>query len=217
MQICETGVAGDQGINWMPNLFYCSPLLNSFQQFISFVICFLVSEIIMGFNEWNLNMALYYGNFNFKTSFQFQCFALDSIIFGYNNISVIFFLCQIGVVLYPIPYSSPSIFNILLNLSWFIVLPTPYPLKHSNLCFVFDYISLFVAFFLFHYYMCVLGNMATFHAIAYSRLTIMVNNLRMISVSKKCLCIMFLFHLWSLHISKDALYDSNNLVLNLVY
>jgi hypothetical protein len=45
----------------------------------------------MGFNEWNLNMALYYGGFNFKTSFQLQYSTLDPIIFGYNNILVIFF------------------------------------------------------------------------------------------------------------------------------
>ncbi len=46
----------------------------------------------MGFKEWNLDMALYYGGFNFITMFHFQYYALDPIIFGYNNVSVIF-LC----------------------------------------------------------------------------------------------------------------------------
>jgi hypothetical protein len=77
----------------MPNLFYYSPLLNSFQQFISFVICFLVFGIVMGFKEWNLNKALYYGGFNFITHYHFQYSTLNPIIYGYNNISMIFFMC----------------------------------------------------------------------------------------------------------------------------
>jgi len=67
--ICEIVVVGDQGINWMPNISDCSPLLNSFQQLISFFICFLVLGTIMGFKEWNLNKALYYDSFKFITSF----------------------------------------------------------------------------------------------------------------------------------------------------
>jgi hypothetical protein len=71
MWIFETKVASDHKINWIPNLLDCSPLLNYFQQFISFVICFLVLKTIMGFKEWNLYMALYYGGFNFITPFHF--------------------------------------------------------------------------------------------------------------------------------------------------
>jgi hypothetical protein len=47
----------------------------------------------MGFKEWNLDMALYYGGFNFITPFHFQYSALNPIIFGYNNILVIFVMC----------------------------------------------------------------------------------------------------------------------------
>jgi hypothetical protein len=72
-------------------------------------------------------------------------------------------------------------------------------------------------FFFFHYYLCVLGNMATFHVIGRLELTIMVNDSRMTSVFKQCQCAMFLFQLGSLHISKDVSYDFNNLVLNSVH
>jgi hypothetical protein len=47
----------------------------------------------MGFKEWNLDMALYYGGFNFITLFHFQYSIWDLIIFGYNNILVIFVIC----------------------------------------------------------------------------------------------------------------------------
>jgi hypothetical protein len=47
----------------------------------------------MEFKEWNLKKALYYGGFNLITMFHFQYFALDPIIFGYNNLSMIFFMC----------------------------------------------------------------------------------------------------------------------------
>jgi hypothetical protein len=64
----------------------------------------------MEFKEWNLNKALYYGGFNMITMFHFQYFASDPIIFGYNNLSMIFFMCQIDVVFCLIPYSSHFIF-----------------------------------------------------------------------------------------------------------
>jgi hypothetical protein len=47
----------------------------------------------MGFKEWNLDLALYYGGFNFITLFHFQYSTLDFIIFGYNNILMIFVMC----------------------------------------------------------------------------------------------------------------------------
>jgi hypothetical protein len=90
-------------------------------------------------------------------------------------------------------------------------------LLYLDSCFASDCISLCVAFFLFHYYLCVLGNMVTFHVVGHSELTIMVNDLRTTLVFKQCLCAMFSFQIRSLHVSKDVSYDSNNLVLNLLY
>jgi hypothetical protein len=45
----------------------------------------------------------------------------------------------------------------------------------------------------------------------------MVNNLRMVVVSKHCSCAMFVFQSCSLHISKDVSYDFNNFVSNSLY
>jgi hypothetical protein len=81
----------------------------------------------------------------------------------------------------------------LLSLFWFAILPAPCPLKRSNLCFAFDCISLFVVYFFFHYYLCVPSNMATFHAIGCSKLTIMVDDSRTTLVFEQCLCSMFHF------------------------
>jgi hypothetical protein len=47
----------------------------------------------MEFKEWNLNMAVFYGGFNLITLFHFQYSTPDPIIFGYNNIFVIFLIC----------------------------------------------------------------------------------------------------------------------------
>ncbi len=81
---------------------------------------------------------------------------------------------------------------------------------------VFTFVVLFLVpsfhFQFFQSHPCALGNMATFHVVGYSDLTIIVDNLRMIYVFEQCLCTMFSFQLGSLHISKDILYESNNLV-----
>lgn len=69
---------------------------------------------------------------------------------------------------------------------------------------------------LFHYHPRALGNMATFPTIQHLDLTIMVNNLETTFVFEQCLCVMF-FSQFFLHISKDVSYDSNNLVLSLLY
>jgi len=119
--------------NQMPNLFDCSPLLNSFQQFISFVICFLVLGIVMEFKEWNLNMALYYGGFNFITPFHFQYstsdpISLATIIFHWflkfvsnrccipsNSIFIPFIFWHVIesiLICIPFPHFSPSSCNI---------------------------------------------------------------------------------------------------------
>jgi hypothetical protein len=136
----------------MPNLFNCSSLLNSFQQFISFVICFLVSRTIMEFKEWNLDMASCYGDFNLITLFHFQYSTPNPIIFGYNNLLVNFFMCARSMLffvwfhIHPTSFLKHIIEFILIGIP-FAVLPTPCPLECSNLCFVFDYISHFIAFF----------------------------------------------------------------------
>jgi len=59
--------------------------------------------------------------------------------------------------------------------------------------------------------------MATFHAIGRSNVTIMVDELRTTTIFEHCLCTMFAFQPSFLHISKDVLYEFNNLVLNLFY
>jgi hypothetical protein len=56
--------------------------------------------IVTGFKEWNLDMALNYGGFNFITSFRFQYFVLNLVIFGYNNILMIFVMCVKLALLY---------------------------------------------------------------------------------------------------------------------
>jgi hypothetical protein len=93
MQIFETRVVGDHGINWTTNLPDYSPLLNSFQQYISYVICFLILRTILWFKEWNLERPLDYIDFNFITTFHFQYPTLDPINFGYSNISTNFSMC----------------------------------------------------------------------------------------------------------------------------
>jgi hypothetical protein len=59
--------------------------------------------------------------------------------------------------------------------------------------------------------------MTTFHAASHLDLNIMGNNLGTTFASEQCLCIMFAFQLGFLHISKDVLYHSNNLVLSSLY
>jgi hypothetical protein len=63
-----------------------------------------------------------------------------------------------------------------------------------------------------HYYLGAPCNMATFHAFKCLNLTIMVDDLGMVNVSKHCMCVMFTFQSSSLHIYKDVSYDSNNFV-----
>jgi len=58
--------------------------------------------------------------------------------------------------------------------------------------------------------------MATFCAKGQPKLTILVNEYDIITISKQCLCAMFGFQPSSLHISKDVAYDVNK-VSNLMY
>jgi hypothetical protein len=91
--------------------------------------------------------------------------------------------------------------------------PPSLPPNPSNFSLVFDFA--FVSsnpFGFFHYYFYALCNMATFHVPRRLDLTIMVDDLGMMVVSKHCLCTMFIFQPSFLHISNDVSYDSNNFV-----
>jgi hypothetical protein len=59
--------------------------------------------------------------------------------------------------------------------------------------------------------------MVTFHVVGYLDFTIMVEELGTTLVFEHCLCAMIAFQPGSLHISKDILYDSNNLDSNSLY
>jgi hypothetical protein len=59
--------------------------------------------------------------------------------------------------------------------------------------------------------------MATFRVEGWLELIILVDGIDTIMVLKKYSCAMFGFQLFSLHISKDATYDVNNNVSNLMY
>ncbi len=167
----------------------CSSLLNSFQQFISFVICFLVSGIVMGFKEWNLNMALYYGGFNFIISFHFQYSASDRIIFGYNNISMIFSMC-VKSKLFCVRFHIHPLYFLSSYRIYFDLLFSPLLVLWSIQVCVLHLIAFhsLLHFFIFHYNLCVLGNMVTFHVIRCLELTIMVDDSGTTSMSKQCLC-----------------------------
>jgi hypothetical protein len=57
----------------------------------------------------------------------------------------------------------------------------------------------------------------TFHVVDHLDFTILVDESITTFAYKHCLCTMFVFQPGSLYISKDILYDSNNLVLSLLY
>jgi hypothetical protein len=68
-----------------------------------------------------------------------------------------------------------------------------------------------------HCYSCALCDMATFHVIGHSNLTIMGDKSRTTAIFEHCLCIMFAFQASSLHISKNVSYDYNNFVSSSLY
>jgi len=97
-------------------------------------------------------------------------------------------------------------------------IPPPFPPNPSKVSLMFD--STFAnsnPSEFFHYYLCGLCNMTTFHVLGCSNLTIIVDDLGTINVSKHCMCIMFMFQPSSLHISKDVSYDSNNFASSSLY
>jgi hypothetical protein len=101
--------------------------------------------------------------------------------------------------------------------------PPSHPLNCSSLCLLIFFTSIVIVlalsfcFQLVQSHPCAPSNMATFHVVGHLDLTIMVDALGTTFFFKQCLFTMFAFQLGFLHISKDVLYDSNNLVLSLLY
>ncbi len=62
-----------------------------------------------------------------------------------------------------------------------------------------------------------MDSVATFCAKGQPKLTILVDEYDIITISKQCLCAMFGFQPSYLHMSKDVAYDVNNKVSNLMY
>jgi len=59
--------------------------------------------------------------------------------------------------------------------------------------------------------------MATFHVKGKAKLIIPSDKFGISNVTKKCLCVMFNFHLGIIHVSKDDAYDANNNVIKFIY
>jgi hypothetical protein len=59
--------------------------------------------------------------------------------------------------------------------------------------------------------------MATFHAEGKTKLIVHTNNFGILHVKKKCLCVMFGFHMGIVHVSKDEMYDDDNDVIKSIY
>jgi len=59
--------------------------------------------------------------------------------------------------------------------------------------------------------------MATFHVEGKVELTILVDNSGISYVTRKCLCVMFGFHLRIFYVSKDEMYDDNNNLIRSIY
>jgi len=48
-------------------------------------------------------------------------------------------------------------------------------------------------------------------------LNVLVDDFGILHVIEKCLCVMFGFHLGTVHVSKDETYDDNNNVIRFIY
>jgi hypothetical protein len=59
--------------------------------------------------------------------------------------------------------------------------------------------------------------MATFHAKGKLEIIVPIDEFEILYVIKKCLCVMFDFHLGTIHVSKDDAYDANNNVIRSIY
>jgi hypothetical protein len=100
-------------------------------------------------------------------------------------------------------------------ISWVPPPLPPKPLKKFLVCDLAIVIS--NPFKFFHYYLCTFCNMATFLALGCLDFTTMVDNSWMTFIYEHCLCVMFVFQLSYLHISKDVSHDFKNFVLNFMY
>ncbi len=131
--------------------------------------------------------------------------------------------------LHHIPSKKQSLLT-LIFLSFLVIyldhismVPPSHPLNCSSLCLSIFFTSIVIVLAMsfclqfFQSHPCAPSNMMTFHSVNHLDLNIMVNNLGTTFVFEQCLYIMFTFQLGSLHISKDVLYDFNNLVLSLLY
>lgn len=59
--------------------------------------------------------------------------------------------------------------------------------------------------------------MVTIHTKGMQKLTIMVDDFGVVTMTEKCLCAMFNFQFGSVHVSKDDAYDELNHVTKLTY
>jgi hypothetical protein len=59
--------------------------------------------------------------------------------------------------------------------------------------------------------------MATFHVEGKTKFIVPTNDFGISHVTKKCLCVMFGFHMGIVHVSKNETYDDNNNVIRSIY
>jgi len=111
---------------------------------------------------------------------------------------------------------SNSIFVSHLDYSFGVLPPLPPNLLIFSLVYDFILATSIPSQFL-HYYLCAPCNTVTFHVPGRLNFTITVDNSRTIVVFEHCLCAMFAFQPYFLHISKGILYDYNNFVSSSLY
>jgi hypothetical protein len=59
--------------------------------------------------------------------------------------------------------------------------------------------------------------MQTFHVEGKAKLIVLINDFGILHVVENCLCVMFGFHLGTIHVSKNETYDDNNNVIRSIY
>jgi hypothetical protein len=59
--------------------------------------------------------------------------------------------------------------------------------------------------------------MAMFHVKGKLEFIALVDDFRITQAIKKCLCVMFRSHLRAIHISKDDVYDHNNIIIKSIH
>ncbi len=68
-----------------------------------------------------------------------------------------------------------------------------------------------------HYADLCFNRTAIFHAEGKVKLIVPFDKFGISHATKKCLCVMFNFHVGAVHVSKDDAYDSNNNVIRSIY